>query len=145
MKTQTYEITINASKSKVWGVLWTDETYRKWTSAFSEVSTAQSDWNEGSRVLFGDGKGNGMYSVIEKKDAPHTMIFRHLGEICDGVEMPFAPESGWANSLERYYLTDENGQTKVICEVDVADSFTDFMNDAFPKAFVILKELSETN
>jgi hypothetical protein len=143
MKIQKYEIAINASKSKVWDVLWTDETYRKWTSAFSEVSTAQSDWQEGSRVLFGDGKGNGMYSVIEKKDAPNTMIFRHLGEICNGVETPFSPESGWANSLERYYLTDENGQTKVTCEVDVADSFTDFMNDAFPKAFAILKELSE--
>jgi uncharacterized protein YndB with AHSA1/START domain len=143
MKMKTYEITINASKSKVWDVLWTDETYRKWTSAFSEVSSAQSDWNEGSRILFGDGKGNGMFSVIEKKDEPNTMIFRHLGEIKNGVETPFSPESGWANSLERYYLRDENGQTKVTCEVDVADSFTDFMNDAFPKAFAILKELSE--
>jgi uncharacterized protein YndB with AHSA1/START domain len=143
MKIQKYEITINASRSKVWDVLWTDETYRKWTSAFSEVSTAQSDWNEGSRVLFGDGKGNGMYSVIEKKDAPNTMIFMHLGEIKNGLETPFSPESGWANSLERYYLTEENSQTKVTCEVDVADSFTDFMNDAFPRAFAILKELSE--
>ncbi len=59
------------------------------------------------------------------------------------METPFAPESGWANSLERYYLTDENGKTKVTCEVDVDDNFVDFMGDAFPRAFAILKELSE--
>jgi uncharacterized protein YndB with AHSA1/START domain len=143
MKTQKYEITINANKNKVWEVLWTDETYRKWTSAFSEVSSAHSDWEEGSRIIFGDGKGNGMFSLIEKKDAPNTIVFRHLGELKDGVETPFAPESGWANSLERYYLTDENGQTKVTCEVDVDVNFLDFMNNSFPKAFAILKELSE--
>jgi hypothetical protein len=143
MKIQSYQVTINASKAKVWDVLWTDRTYRKWTSAFTADSSAQSDWEEGSRVIFLFGKDKGMFSVIEKKDAPNTMIFKHLGDICDGVETPFAPETDWVNSLERYYLTEENGQTKVTAEVDVDDSCLDFMNDAFPKAFAILKELSE--
>lgn len=143
MKKQTYEITINNTKQRVWDVLWADDTYRKWTSAFSPESSAQSDWNEGSRIVFGDGSGNGMYSVIEKLDAPNTMIFRHLGEICDGVEKPFAPDTGFANSLEEYHLTDENGGTKVTVLMDMSESYQEFFDGAFPEALGILKELSE--
>ncbi len=143
MNTKTYEIKIDAATETVWDIVWTDETYRKWTSAFIEGSSAESDWEEGSKVVFLDGKGKGMYSVIEKKEVPNTMIFKHLGEISDGVETPFAAESGWANSLERYYLNDEAGQTKVSVEVDMDDNFLEFMDNAFPKALAILKELSE--
>ena len=144
MNKQSYETTINATKEKVWDVLWQDATYRKWTSPFSAESSAESDWEEGSRVSFLDGQGNGMYSLIEKKEAPNVMIFKHLGEISGGEEKPFAPETGWAGSRERYFLTTENGQTKVTVEVDMDENFLDFMNNAFPKALAIVKELSES-
>ena len=70
MKTQKYEITINATKEKVWEVLWTDETYRKWTSAFSEISSAESDWEEGSRIIFGDGKGKRAAGGADSRPLP---------------------------------------------------------------------------
>ncbi len=85
-----------------------------------------------------------MYSVIEQMDAPNTMIFKHLGEISDGVEKPFAPESGWANSQESYYLTGDDGNTQVAVEVGMDESYLEFMDNAFPKALAILKELCES-
>ena len=58
---------IKASKDKVWNALWDDENYKKWTSVFSEGSHAISDWKEGSKILFLDSNGSGMYSIIAEK------------------------------------------------------------------------------
>jgi len=46
------EIDINATKEKVWDILWNDATYTQWTSIFCEGSHAVSDWKEGSKILF---------------------------------------------------------------------------------------------
>ena len=64
MEKAEYKTKINASPKKIWNILWDDETYRKWTSVFSEGSYMESDWKVGGRTLFLDGKGNGMVSTI---------------------------------------------------------------------------------
>ena len=84
--TLKFQANINAPKEKVWEILWNDQTYRKWTAAFTEGSHAESDWNEGSKILFLSPKGDGMFSVIDKKIPNEQMTFRHLGEIKNGVE-----------------------------------------------------------
>src|SRR6187402_2241939 len=85
METLKFNTSIKASREKVWQVLWNDETYRKWTAVFGEGSHAESDWNEGSEILFlGAGGSDGMFSVIETKIPNEQMIFRHLGEIKNG-------------------------------------------------------------
>ena len=86
MDKMKFSTTINAPKEKVWKILWDDETYRKWTSVFSEGSYAQTDWKEGSKVLFLDGKGSGMVSKIETSRPNEFMSFLHLGVVKDGVE-----------------------------------------------------------
>ena len=76
-----FTIKINATPEKVWDVLWTDATYRKWTSVFSEESHAISDWNEGSTIQFIGPGNNGMYGIIQKKIPNTQMVFKHLGEL----------------------------------------------------------------
>lgn len=43
MTTLEFKIEINASKEKVWDVLWNEETYKQWTSVFCEGAYAESD------------------------------------------------------------------------------------------------------
>ena len=43
MEKMNFSIDINAPKEKVWNVLWDDDSYRKWTSAFAEGSYAKTD------------------------------------------------------------------------------------------------------
>ncbi|SKB56451.1 hypothetical protein SAMN05660903_01467 [Salegentibacter salinarum] len=43
MERKEFISTINASREKVWEVLWSDDTYPKWTAPFSEGSRAESD------------------------------------------------------------------------------------------------------
>jgi uncharacterized protein YndB with AHSA1/START domain len=74
MEKLNFSIDIKAPIQKVWDTLWADETYRKWTAAFSEGSYAESDWNEGSRILFLSPAGDGMLARIAEKREPHILV-----------------------------------------------------------------------
>lgn len=141
MEKLKFSVRINAPREKVWGVLWTDDTYRKWTSVFSPDSHAQSDWKEGSRIHFLDGKGNGMYSVIETKTGNAQMTFKHLGEIKNGVESP--AKSEWGESRESYFLKEKDGQIELTVELDAPEEFKQYFSEVFPKALDLVKILSE--
>jgi hypothetical protein len=142
MKRHTFKISINADRQKVWEILWGDDTYPKWTSVFGEGSKAETDWKEGSKVLFGDGKGSGMVSKIESKKTPEYMSFKHLGEMKDGVEN-ISEEMDWYGSLENYSLNEANGKTTLEVEIDIVDEYKDFFMDKFPQALQQVKELAE--
>ena len=135
---------IKASKDKVWNALWDDENYKKWTSAFSEGSHAVSDWNEGSKILFLDGKGSGMYSIIAEKVPGEIMSFRHIGEVKDGVEQPLDEKTkAWSGGLETYRLKETDGITEVNVELDVPGDFMDYFTKTFPVALDNVKKLAE--
>jgi len=141
MKKATFTININAPKEKVWDTLWNDATYRQWTSVFAADSHAVSDWNEGSDIKFIDGKGDGMFSIIEKKIPNRQMSFKHLGEIKNGVET----SGDWAGAMENYYLTESNGVTELSIEMDVNEEFEKYFAETFPKAIELIKQISESN
>lgn len=144
MQTLQFTIEINAPASKVWGVLWDDATYRKWTTAFCEGSYAVSNWNEGDAVHFLDPNGNGMYSVIEKKVDNQLMSFRHIGNIMKLEEMPLDEETKlWSDSKETYELKEENNQTTLTVNIDTLDNYVGFFNESMPKAMELIKNLSE--
>lgn len=144
MNNINHTIEINAPREKVWEVLWDDASYRKWTSAFHEGSHAVSDWKQGSRIHFLDPEGQGMYSNIETLDAPATMIFKHLGVLDKGKELPPTPETEkWSGGTEEYYLTEENGMTKLTVSSNAPEEYVETFNTGFEKGFAIVKELSE--
>lgn len=79
-----FKTEINASAEKVWDVLFGKDTYPKWTVAFAENSSVETDWQKGSKAIFGDGTGNGMLAVIEDNIPNKFMSIKHLGEVKDG-------------------------------------------------------------
>ena len=144
MEKLTFKIMIDAPREKVWEVLWQDDTYRDWTSVFSPGSQVETDWNEGSKILFLDGKGSGMVSRIAAKKAPEYMSFEHLGEVQDGIEdLSSERVSAWAGAKENYTLTEQKGKTEVLVETDITHDFKDFMLKAWPKALEKLKSIAE--
>lgn len=143
LKKVSFSISINAAANKVWDILWNDETYPKWTSVFMEGSCATSDWNEGSKIHFTDGKGGGMYSIIEKKVPGEFMSFRHMGEVKDGVEQPVDEAKGWNNSHENYTLKETDGKTDLTVEIDVVEEMMDYFTKTFPAALEKIKQLAE--
>jgi len=144
MKKHEFKVQINASAEKVWDVLWSDVSYPKWASAFAEGSKAETDWNEGSRVLFHDGKGQGMVSIIAKKTPNEFMSFKHIGTVNNGVEDFDSPQTKeWAGAIENYTLKNTDGKTELKVDMDIAEEYKDYFMKTWPLALEKIKELAE--
>ncbi len=144
MTRQTFNIAINASRRKVWQVLWDEATYRQWTAVFDEGSHAVTDWQEGSKVLFLGADGGGMVSRIAVNQPHETMSFQHLGVVKDGVEDTDSEETkAWAGATENYYLRPVDGQTELTVEMDINDEYRAMFEDIWPKALEKIKALAE--
>ena len=144
MEKLEFKTVIDAAPEKIWNVLWNDDTYRKWTSAFAEGSYAETDWKEGSKVLFLDGNGRGMVSRIEKNKPYEYMSIEHLGEINNGVEDTTSEKvKDWAGAHENYTLKKVNGKTELSVDMDINDEFKDMFAKIWPVALENVKKLSE--
>ena len=146
MERKEFTIDINAPREKVWDVLWQDDSYRKWTSVFSEGSHAETDWKKGSKVLFLDCKGSGMIAKIAENIPNEYMSIQHLGMLNDGVEdFESAKVKEWAGALENYTLENKDGKTHLVVDMDIAEEYKDYFANTWPKALDKVKELAEKN
>jgi hypothetical protein len=144
MEKLEFKTSIKAPKEKVWEILWNDDNYGKWTSVFAEGSTAKTDWKEGSKVLFLDGKGKGMVSTIAAKRPNEYMSFKHLGVVDNGIEDTESEQTKeWAGAMENYTLKQVNDKTELTVDVDITEQFKDYFLNTFPKALEKVKELAE--
>jgi hypothetical protein len=144
MERHHFKTTINAPREKVWQTLWSDETYRQWTSAFAKGSRVETDWKTGSKVLFLDGKNRGMVSMIAENTPNEVMSFRHLGILKNGVEnLEEGRRKGWSGAIENYTLKAVNGKTELIIDQDVTEEDGEHFISMWPTALERLKALAE--
>ena len=144
MKKLNFSIEIDAPREKVWNVLWTDETYRKWTSVFCEGSYVETDWAEGGKALFLSPGGNGMYSEIAKNTQNEYMSFRHIGNVVNGKEQPVdAATETWTGAMENYTLREKDGKTELLVDMDITEDHAAMFSDMLPRGLQIVKELAE--
>lgn len=139
METLEYTTEINAAPEKVWTVLWSETSYRQWTAAFTEGSFYVGTWDEDSIIKFFDPHNNGMFSRVLKNDPNREMVFLHLGEIYDGVEVP----QDWGDATETYILEETEEGTKLTAKIKTSDEFKGFFEEKFPIALQNVKNLSE--
>lgn len=145
MQKINFSATINAPREKVWNALWDLFHYNTWASAFAEGSTVKTDnWKEGSKILFHDGNGSGMVSMVAANRPNEFMSFKHLGMVKDGVEDTSSDAvSAWAGSLENYTLTGNNGSSTLSVEMDITEDFKDYFMKTWPLALDKVKGLAE--
>jgi hypothetical protein len=144
MERKQFRILINAPKQKVWEILWGDNTYPEWTSVFAPGSKAETDWKKGSKVIFGDGKGQGMVATIAESIPNEFMSFKHLGTVKDGIEDYESPETKqWAGALENYTLQTKEGLTELVVDMDINDDYADYFMKTWPQAMDKIKQLAE--
>jgi uncharacterized protein YndB with AHSA1/START domain len=144
MEKSTFKTTINAPREKVWDVLWGEISYPQWTAPFSEGSKVDTNWEKGSKVLFLDSSNRGMVARVADKVPNEFMSFQHLGEIDNGVEdLTSDKVKTWAGAYENYTLTNVNGKTELLVEMDLADDYKDYFIKTWPIALDKVKELAE--
>ena len=135
---------INASKEKIWKVLLEDETYRQWTTPFSEGSYAEGNWEEGSKMLFLGPTGEGMVSRIILHKPNEIISIEHYGMLKNNIEDLESDEvKKWAGAVETYRLEPNRTGNTLFIEMDVTDEYADWMKTAWQKALEKVKELAE--
>lgn len=146
METFKYQIEIDAPAEKVWDVLWNEKTYPQWTYFFSPDSQMITDWQVGGKTYFTDSsKKNGMVSTIDKMEENKYIIFKHLGEMTDGVEDTESEKvKVWSGSKEAYYLEESNGKVLLKASVDSHENYKEMFDNGFTKGLEIIKKLSES-
>jgi len=140
-----FTATINAPAAVVWRHITSLESYKHWTSAFAEGSHFEGSWEQGSRIRFLSPSGDGMLSEIAESRRHEFMSIRHLGFIANGIEDTTSEAvRAWAPAYENYTLSAVPGGTRMVVDQDVAGEWEEHMNQAWPKALKLLKELSES-
>ena len=67
-------------------------------------------------------------------------MFKHLGNVINGIEKPIDNESKeWSGAIEIYSIIEGINSKTLTVEIDVLDEHLDFMNNTFPKALEKIK------
>ncbi|WP_407429447.1 SRPBCC family protein [Arcticibacter sp.] len=140
MKKQTINksIEIQASAEKVWQILWNNDSYKKWATAFMPGSHYAGDLKPGGRIQFLDPENNGMESDVESVTKNREIIFRHLFELEGGKE-----GRSLGNMREQYLLNEEDGVTTLSVSSEMPEEYFGEMDAATASALQLIKELAE--
>ncbi|MCE1204895.1 MAG: hypothetical protein LWW79_09860 [Holophagaceae bacterium] len=144
MKRLQFTTVIQATPAQVWETMLGQVTYRIWTTAFTEGSHFEGTWAQGERMRFLAPGGNGLVSEIAELRPQAFLSIRHLGEIKNGVEDTESEAvRSWTPCFENYTFTPAGDGTELVVDMDMAESFEDYMAGTWPKALSLLKALCE--
>ena len=100
------KVEINAPASRVWEVLVNPEWLKQWAASFSEGTYAESDWEEGSQVLWKDKAGNIGAKGIVIENVPLKSL---AVAFYDDVHAD--KQSATGSYTEKYLLSQADGKT----------------------------------
>ena len=146
VKRVQFSVAINAPAATVWRHVTSLESYKCWTSAFAEGSRFEGSWEQGSKIRFLAPSGDGMVAEIAASRENEFISIRHLGFIANGVEDTTSETiKAWAPAYENYTFLALPEGTKMVVDQDVSVEWEEYLSQAWPKALVLLKELSESS
>lgn len=151
MKKLQFNIDISAPIEKVYDIMLGighKSTYEAWTAQFNPTSTYEGSWDKGSKMLFigtdENGDKGGMVSEIAENLKNQFVSIRHYGLVQGNEEITEGPDvDKWANGFENYSFQEKDGVTRVTVDLDTTEEFIEYMNENYPGALQILKELCE--
>ena len=145
MKKLHFDIEINAPSHRVYNTMIGDKTFREWATAFGVGCYFEGSWNTNDKIKFLAPEGGGMLSEIAMNKPNEYISIRHLGMIKNGIEDTQSDAvKSWAPAYENYTLLEIGEKTQVKIDMDIADEWKEYMNETWPKALSILKEICES-
>lgn len=144
IKKLIFTVEIENTANAVWKKMWDKSTYTQWTTPFCEGTYFTGEIELGSRIHFIAPSFDGMYSDVFYLVPNKIIIFKHIGNLKNLIELPIDDESEkWTGSFEMYKLNEVDGITTVTAEIDCMEAYLNYMNDKFPLALQELKKIVE--
>lgn len=142
MQQQHFSINIEASREKVWKILWDDKTLRDWANIIDEGTYMVGELKEGNEVQFiSSVSGYGVTSLVEKLIQNELVVFRQMADTKDNGENE--REKEWTGGIERYSLANNDNSTMLTVDIDVPSEQEETFKDVMPKALQRIKILAE--
>jgi len=137
-----FVVKIQASKERVWDVLWADETFREWAGLIDPGTYMVGELKEGNGVQYISAEnGYGVTSLVVSVIPNEYLLLKHQADTQDvGAR---EREAEWTGGEESYSLTEQDGTTTLTAAFDVPPDLEAYFNDAYPKALERVKELAE--
>lgn len=143
MQSLHYSISIKAPRALVHRTMLADETYRIWTSEFAQGSHYKGSWDKGAQILFLGPQGFGMKARIAENRPAEFVSIEMLSEVRDGVP---DTQDQWRGAFENYTYAEKDGTTVLNVDISAMPAeMAEYMNAAWPKALVKLKDICEAN
>ena len=136
-----FSIEIHATKARVWETLWQDETFRDWAGIIDPGTHMVGDLQEGSEIQCIAENGYGVTSLVEQLEVGELLVLRHRADTQDEGAQERAAE--WTGGVERYVLTEQDGNTTLTVTFDVPPELEAYFTNNFPKALARVKQLAE--
>jgi len=151
MEKKSFTILINANRKTVWDVLWNEEKYPTWTSAFMEGSRVEADkasgsklWKKGSKIRFLGPGDEGMVSFINENVPEEFMSFKHIGIVTKGKDDFDSEQSReWKGATENYILKSIDDKTELTVDMDISPTYLEYFTNTWPKALEKVKQIAE--
>jgi uncharacterized protein YndB with AHSA1/START domain len=145
LKRIQFTATINAPVPTVWRLMIGPESYKHWASAFTEGCYFEGSWEQGAKIKFlSPPSGDGMVAEIVQNRKNEFISIRHLGYTSNGVEDTTSESvRAWAPAYENYTFISVPEATKLVIELEVPSEWEQDMNEAWPRALALLKQLIE--
>ena len=141
MKQMQFVVTIQATKERVWDVLWADATFREWAGIIDPGTYMTGELKEGAEVQFISGNGYGVTSLVASVIPNEYLLLKHQADTQDtGARLR---DKEWTGGEESYQLTEQDGTTTLTTAFDVPPDLEDYFKDAYPKALGRVKGLAE--
>ncbi len=142
MREMQFSVEINASREKVWGTLWQDETFRQWASIIDPGTYMVGDLKQGNEVQFiSSENGYGVTSLVEKLTANEFLLFRHHADTREDGKQE--REDQWTGGKESYALAGKDDTTTLTVAFDVPLELLEYFKVNYPKALEQVKVLTE--
>jgi hypothetical protein len=140
-----FAITIKAPVATVWRLMIGPESYKSWAASFADGTYFEGSWEQGAKIKFlSPPSGDGMLSEIAENRQNEFISIRHLGVIANGVEDTTSESVlAWAPAYENYTFISAPEGTKLLIDLDIPGEWVEYMNEAWPKALMSLKQLCE--
>ena len=133
---------IKASKEKVWNTLWDDKTFRDWANIIDEGTYMVGEMKEGNEVQFISGNsGYGVTSLVEECIPNELLLLRHMADTKESGTQE--REKEWTGGQESYSLSERDGTTTVMVELDAPPEQGETFEERLPRALRRVKELAE--
>jgi len=156
METLRFEIDIVAPVQTVWSTMLDEDSYRQWSSAFSDGSYYTGGWEEGDTIRFlgpdpdpdeshdtDDSYGGMLGTIVESRPNEFVRV-EYTGLVSNGVDDTTSePAREIAGTHESYAFTENNGVTTVVAEIEVLDEWVPMFRDMWPVALDRLRDLAE--